>query len=105
MRKPTPREEQYSWHAKAIRGERPPIWDGHPMCGYYLCRLVARGALVPGSIWLEQIVDEETGELVEDERYRAEILGEEVEPNEAWLWLSKRPICRLEYMRRLGEIF
>jgi hypothetical protein len=105
VRTPTPHEQVWDWHRRALQGERMPIHDSTPQAGYYLARLVARGAYVPGSIWLEQPVDPDTGELVGDERYRAEILGEEVEPNEAWLWLSKRPICRLEYLRRLGEIF
>lgn len=104
MRKPTPREEVYSWHARAIRGERMPIHDSTPQAGFYLTRLVARGALVPGSIWLEQIVDPDTGELMSDERYRAEILGEEVDANEAWTWLAGRPICKLFYMEKLGSL-
>jgi hypothetical protein len=82
-----------------------PIHDSTPQAGYFLTRLVARGAYVPGSIWLEQQVCPETGELLADEVYRAEILGEEVDANEAWLWLSKRPICRLFYLEKLGSIF
>ncbi len=105
MRRPTPRDVAWDWHSRALRGEKVPIHDSTPQCGYYLTRLVARGAYVPGSIWLEQIIDPETGELLEDERYRAEILGEEVEPNDAWLWLSKRPICRLFYLEKLGSVF
>lgn len=105
MRTPTPRDQIYLWHSKAIRGERVPIHESDPQAGYYLTRLVARGALVPGSIWLHQVIDPETGQLAEDERYRAEILGEEVEPNDAWLWLARRPICKLFYMEKLGSVF
>lgn len=105
MRKPTPHDIVWDWHRRAIRGERVPIHDSTPQAGFFLTRLVARGALVPGSIWLEQIVCPETGELLQDERYRAEILGEEVEPNDAWPWLAKRPICKLFYMEKLGSVF
>ncbi len=105
MRKPTPRDQAYAWHMRAIRGEKMPIHEGEPQCGFYLTRLVARGALVPGSIYLEQITDPETGELMADEVYRAEILGEQVDPNDAWIWLAKRPICRLFYLEKLGSIF
>ena len=105
MRTPTHHDAIWDWHRRAIRGERVPIHEGTPHAGYYLTRLVARGALVPGSIWLEQHVDPDTGELTGDERYRAEILGEEVDPCEAWLWLAKRPICKLFYMEKLGSIF
>jgi hypothetical protein len=84
---------------------RPPIHDSTPQAGFFLTRLEARGKFVPGSIWLEQIICPETGELLADERYRAEILGEEIEVNEAWMWLSKRPICKLFYTQKLGELF
>ena len=104
-RLPTPRDIAYAWHARAIRGEKVSIHEGDPQCGYYLTRLVARGAFVPGSIWLEQIVCPETGELLSDERYRAEILGEEVDAGDAWIWLAKRPICKLFYMEKLGSVF
>lgn len=104
MRTPTPREAAYAWHARAIRGEKVLIHEGEPQCGFYLTRLVARGALVPGSIFLEQIIDEETGELMSDEVFRAEILGEPQDPNDAWLHFAKRPICRLFYMQRMGEL-
>lgn len=105
MRKPTPHDVLFDWHRRALNGERPPIWESHPQCGFFLTRLVARGAYVPGSIWVEQIIDPETGDLIADERYRAEILGEEVEPVDAWLWLSKRPICKLFYLEKLGSVF
>lgn len=105
MRRPTPREHVYDWHSRAIRGERMPIHDSTPHAGWYLARLQARGAYVPGSIWLEQPTDPDTGELIGDEVYRAEILGEPRDADDAWLWLAKRPICKLYYMQRLAEIF
>lgn len=105
MRAPTPREQVYAWHSAALRGERPPIHEGEPHAGWFLTRLQARGAYVPGSIWLEQPTDPETGELTADETYRAEILGQPQDAHDAWLWLAKRPICRLFYLQRLTEIF
>lgn len=102
---PTPREDVYRWHSAALRGERPPIHDSTPHAGWYLARLVNRGALLPGSIWLLQPTDPETGELIGDEEFRAELLGEPWEPNDAWLWFSKRPCCRLFYNQRLRELF
>lgn len=104
-RTPTPREQVYAWHRAALNGLRPPIHEGHPEAGWFLTRLQARGAYVPGSIWLEQPTDPDTGELVGDETYRAEILGEEQDAGDAWLFLSKRPICRLFYNQRLRELF
>ena len=104
MRTPTSREEIYRWHALALAGQRPPIHEDEPHAGYYLTRLVARGALVPGSIWLEQPTCPETGELIADEFYRAELLGEPQDPLDAWLNFAKRPICKLFYLQRLGEL-
>jgi hypothetical protein len=100
-RMPTPEAELYDWHRRALAGEKPPVWESEPKCGWYLARLEARGDLVPGSVWMDQPTDPETGELCGDEVLRCEIGGECRNPIDAWTWLAKRPVSYQEYRSRI----
>lgn len=87
----------------ALRGEKVK-YHLDPEAGWFVTRFIPRGAPIPASIWLEQPIDTETGELFGDERWRAEILGEERDPEETWLRCAKRPICKLYYDQLLSRL-
>ena len=74
-------------------------------CGFFKRRLVKGGPWVPARIWLDQVVDSETGELCDDERFQCEINGEYADPEDAWGWLCANPISEEEfrYMEALRE--
>jgi hypothetical protein len=103
MRRPTPRSVLYDWHARALRGEKVR-YTHDPEAGWFVTRFVPRGAPIPASIWLEQDIDPETGELLGDEVWRAEILGESRDPEETWMRCAKRPICKLYYDQLLARL-
>lgn len=96
MRHPTPREELYDWHGRALRGLAPVITD-IPRCGYYKRKLVKGGVFVPGRIWMFQEIDPETGELLSDEVLQCEVNGRQADPMDAWPWLCANPITEAEY--------
>lgn len=106
-RLPTPKDAIYDWHRRAMAGEKPPVWEGHPMCGWFVRSYTDRGVLYPAMICMEQDIDEETGELLGDERLRCvvarpgdgwpSIAGHEADAYEEWTYLAKRPISREEY--------
>lgn len=75
-----------------------------PECGYFATRFSLKGGTIPASIYMDQPVDIETGELTGDETLKAEILGETVDPEEAWLRLAKRPICKEFYLELMGKL-
>ncbi len=97
-----PTETALEWHRAALAGEAPPV-TYEPQCGFFL-RKEASGAMTPCSIWLEQPIDEVTGELMGDEVLLAECGGESCDPSESWMWLAKRPISKEEYDRRMAEM-
>lgn len=100
MRRPT--SDQYEWHTKALAGENPPIThEAQP--GWFL-KKEAPGVMTPCKIWLEQPVDEETGELLGDELLVCECGGVPCDAQEAWLWLAKRPISKDEYLARMASL-
>ncbi len=103
MRQPTPREDLYYWHGLALRGLQPPI-TMEPEAGWFVTRFSLKGGPIPASIWLEQPIDAETGELIGPEKWRAEILGEEMDPEEVWMKCAKRPVCRSFYLELLGKL-
>lgn len=116
MRTPTPRSELFRWHEAALRGEKA-LYHDEPQCGFYLTsaagddrvvwsgtKRLRRGKLLPASIWMDQPTDSETGELVSDERWRAEIAGTDRDPYETFMRCGKRPICRWYYMQLLSRL-
>jgi hypothetical protein len=103
MRSPTPPHVLYDWHSRWLRGEKVQ-YTHDPECGWFVTRYVPRGAPIPASIYMQQDIDPNTGELLTDEVLKAEILGEYLDPEEAWLRLAKRPICKLYYMDLLRRL-
>lgn len=97
IRQPTPLWEILRWHHNALAGRKPPIHESEPQCGWFRRRLVRAGPWVPARIWLEQEVDEETGELVADEVLCCEVCGEPKDPYDQWTWLAGQPISEEEF--------
>lgn len=96
MRMPTPRDQLYAWHAKAMRGLEPVI-DNTPQCGWYKRKLVKGGVFVPARIWMFQDIDAETGELLSDELLQCEVNGTYADPEDAWSWICSNPITEQEF--------
>lgn len=103
MRKPTPHDELYRWHAEALAGLAPVITD-QPHCGWYKRKLVKGGVFVPARIWMVQEIDEETGELVADEFLQAEVNGAFADPIECWSWICANPITWAEFQYLTARI-
>ena len=100
MRRPT--EDAYQWWNDALAGKSPQVTH-EPQPGFFL-KKEAQGVFTPCSIWLEQPIDEETGELLGDEVLLCEIGGVPADPEAMWTWVAKRPCSREEYDRRMAEL-
>lgn len=61
--------------------------------------------MVPASIYWERQFDAETGEVIGDDILRCEVAGTQADPEEMWLWLSKRVVSRDEYNMWLSKLF
>lgn len=96
MRKPTPREQLYAWHWKALHGSSP-VNDGTPQCGWWKRKLVKGGVFVPARIWMFQDIDPDTGELLSDELLQCEVNGAWADPEDAWSWICSNPITEQEF--------
>lgn len=100
-RRPRSKEDLYRWHAEALENVRLHLEvDGltsEPECGWYKLRLVKHGPWVPARIWVEQDIDEASGELISDEVMRCEVDGQYADPGERWLWLAHNPIPESEF--------
>lgn len=103
MRRPSTEAELYAWHRAALRGERPPVLDGEPQCGWFKFRYVRNGPWVPARIWCEQVLDPETGELAAPEMFRAEVNGEPANAYAIWLRVAARPISEADYLALMGH--
>lgn len=96
IRQPSTLSHLYAWHRAAVAGENPPRHEGEPQCGWYKRRLIKGGPWVPVRIYIDQVIDHETGELVCDERLRIEVEGlDGGDPIEHWTYLT--PISRDEF--------
>lgn len=103
MRQPTPRLTLYAWWRASLRGERVSVHEGLPECGFFRTRLVRLGPWAPASIWVEQALDQVTGELTEPEVYRCLVDGERRNPVTAWISLASNPITREAHDRLVEE--
>jgi hypothetical protein len=108
MRRPTPLFVLLDWHTRALAAVRsgfpvPDVsWD-EPQCGWFRCRMVARGPWCPGRIWMRQITDA-LGELTEPEELQAEVLGRRWDVRTAWERLSGgEPVTEAEFLRLTRE--
>lgn len=103
MRTPSSLAERWAWWEAAVAGESPPIHDGEPHQGFFAVRRFrygqwVKGPFVPARVWWEDgEIDPETGELLSDERCRAEIDGRRANPWSTWTWLARRPISEDEF--------
>lgn len=87
MRKPTPLADQFDWWKRTVAGERVPHIEDEPQSGYFYVRYVKNGPKLPVRIYLHQVVDPETGELEEPERYIARFNdGREIPASQIWLY-------------------
>ena len=103
MRQPSTAAERWRWWEDAIAGLSPPVHDEDPQQGFFKVRRFrygewTKGPFVPARVWWEPgEIDPETGELLSDERCRAEIDGNPVDPWRTWTWLARRPIPEEEW--------
>lgn len=104
IRQPTDLLTAMRWHRRALAGIAQPVHAEDPQPGWYRRRLVKGGPWVPAQIWIEQVLDADTGELTEPETTRCKVNGEEVDAIREWLWLAKNPISQGEFDRMTDEI-
>lgn len=80
----------WSWHRAALAGEKPPIHEGEPRCGYFKVRdrrglnktkAPIKRAFIACAIW-----PDEKGVL------RAELAGTSTEVDRLWPYCAKYPI-------------
>jgi hypothetical protein len=99
--------DPYAWHRSALAGNKPPLHTT-PECGWFLRPIGKVGnerQFLPASVYWERQIDPETGEILGDDILRCEVGGVQCEPEEEWLWISKRPISEAEYMERIAALF
>lgn len=103
MREPSTPEQRWSWWERAVAGEAPPVHERDPQAGFFAVRKFrygewVQGPYVPARVWWEPgEIDPDTGELLTDERCRAEVDGKEVNPWNSWTWIARRPIAEAEW--------
>lgn len=98
IRTPSTEAETYNWWRRTVAGERVPRVEDDPQPGFYKTRSVRGGPFVPVAIWLEQEIDDETGELTAPERLAAVCNGEP--KGEAWIfrnWTYLRAVSAEAY--------
>ena len=98
IRQPTSQAAAYAWHTAAVAGERPATFEDDCQCGWFRTRMVKNGPWVPAKIWLEQEIDEETGELLADEVFRALLDGENRSPDLVWQRACGNPITEEAFL-------
>lgn len=113
-RTPTPDAVLYNWHTRALRGEKLPVHESEPHCGWFVRSYSYRGLLYPCMIFMQREIDEETGELLSDEVLRCtvtrpgdgwpSITGHEADPLEEWTYLARMPISKSEYHALMTQI-
>ncbi|MGB0854915.1 MAG: hypothetical protein ACPGSI_16585 [Pikeienuella sp.] len=95
IRQPTSPDDLLAWHRAFMAGQNPGRHDGLPECGWYKTKLVKGGPWVPVTIWCDQEIDPDTGELTAPEVLRADVFGDEKPADEIWTWVT--PISREEF--------
>lgn len=103
MRQPTSISERWEWWERALAGDHLPFYEDKIHCGYFKIRKFPygqwpKGPFIPARIWMEPgEIDPESGELLSDERWFAEIDGQRKDPWRTWTWLATRPITEDEF--------
>lgn len=105
MRAPSSQEKLYAWHAAALAGQKPPVHENDPHCGWYMRKLIKGGPFVPVSIYVEREVDPENGELLSPEVMVCEIAGQRRDVGTEWTWVCQRPISEDQFMDMLAGAF
>lgn len=95
IRQPSTEAEAYRWWRDTLAGLRPPWHEDDPQPGFYKRRMVKGGPWVPVAIWIEQELDEETGELAAPEELRCIVNGQPTDPVRTWTFC--RAISAAEY--------
>jgi hypothetical protein len=109
MRNPTTAAAVLEWHTEAMRqiDMRLPhdVVNDDPQCGWFECRLVAGGPMLPARIWMEDDIEDVTGELLDEPKLRCQVVFVDKDPIEFWSSLAKRPITQERYdqMMELGD--
>lgn len=83
---------QSAWWSRAISGQREPIKDGDPQCGYFATRGSKGGALIPARIWMDH------------GRLYCIVGGEARDPIKEWPFLARRPIAAETYQRMVETL-
>ena len=98
MRTPTDPDAAYEYWRRRLAGLRPAVDLNSPQIGWYKRRMVAGGVFVPVEIRIIQVIDQETGELFEDERLQAIVDGEiSRDLQKTWEYCCTHAISREEY--------
>lgn len=98
--------EESAWWWAAVHSDGMPIHESTPpQPGYYKRRLVARGQFVPARIWIERDADEETNEIMSDDKYHCEVNGNPADAFEEWLHLCKHAISQEEYELMMETVY
>lgn len=103
MREPSTPAERWKWWEDTLSGEEQPVYEMEPQAGFFAVRKFKYtawrlGPFVPARVWWEPgELDPETGELLSDERCRAEVDGVEIDPWRTWTWIARRPISEGEW--------
>lgn len=103
MRRPTDRTLAWANWRQRLAGVRLPVTPGDPQCGFYRAKRHGNWAGVQIDIVAE--VDEETGELLGDERFvafvGADAFYDRNYVDEIWLRCCDKPISETEFERLL----
>lgn len=102
MRKALTQAAIWEWWLAATSGLKPPVHLDDPHAGFFKRRLVRGGPWVAARIWLEQDLDEETGELLSDPVWRCLVNGKPMDANDQWTWLCGHPITEKEFRLMTG---
>ncbi len=95
MRRPTSEEEALAWYHATLADPDTPWPLNEPQCGFFYIVRVKGGPRIPVSVFLEQHIDPDTGELTAPERAVAEIEGS-IRPA-ALYWDRLRIITQAEW--------
>ncbi len=73
------------------------IFEDSPEVGYYWRRYHRNGPKLPAMIWDASPRDEDTGELIGDEKLCCIIDGRAVDIKKNWTWIAGNPISKKDY--------
>lgn len=86
--------DDFEWWRRAVNGEKPPIHEGDPQCGYFKVRdrrglnkdlAPIKRPFVAAAIWRDE------------DGFKAEVAGSPVDIDHAWPYVAKYPIAYETY--------